>query len=190
MNLSIRVEPLTQSAFSPFGDILEAEGAPDRIINQGACGRWHDLATLDVDDGRVGHDGCGGRVSHGGHGGHVGLSLFRTEPRTLPYRLDMMERHPKGSQAFLPMSFHPFLVVVADDDHGRPARPRAFVTAPGQGVNYHRNVWHGVLCPLHPPGLFAVIDRIGPGTNLAEHWFDEPFSIEAASNEIGGAAAT
>lgn len=158
---SILIEPLTESAFSPFGDILDAAGEPDRIINQGACGRWHDLAGIEVVDGRM------------------GLSLFRAKPKRLPYRLDMMERHPLGSQAFLPMSQDPFLVVVAADDGGRPGRPRAFVTTPGQGVNYRRNVWHGVLCPLQPPGLFAVIDRIGPGTNLAEYWFDLAFVIDA-----------
>jgi ureidoglycolate lyase len=70
------------------------------------------------------------------------------------------------------MTQAPFLVVVAPDMGGRPGQPLAFLTAPGQGVNYHRGVWHGVLCPLAAPGLFAVIDRIGPGSNLEEHHFD------------------
>ncbi|MEZ5930369.1 MAG: ureidoglycolate lyase [Alphaproteobacteria bacterium] len=161
MTRSITVEPLTADAFSPFGDVLEAAGEPDRIINRGACGRWHDLARLDMTDGRA------------------GISLFRAEPRSLPCRLDMMERHPFGSQAFLPMSETPFLVVVAPDDDGRPGRPRAFVTAIGQGVNYRRGVWHGVLTPLHAPGLFAVIDRIGPGDNLEEQRFEHDFCIES-----------
>ena len=159
----VRTEPLTRDAFAPFGDVLEVAGEPDKVINQGFCGRWHDLARLDVIDGRV------------------GLSLFRAEPRALPYQLDMLERHPEGSQAFLPMSQDPFLVAVALDDDGRPGQPRAFLTAPGQGVNYHRGVWHGVLTPLAEPGLFAVIDRIGDGANLEEHWLDQPILIEAGA---------
>ena len=160
MSVVIRTEPLATATFAAFGDVLETVGEPDKIINQGLCGRWHDLAELDVTDGRV------------------GISLFKAELRALPYSLDMMERHPDGSQAFLPMSPDPFLVVVAPDDDDRPGTPQAFLTLPGQGVNYHRGVWHGVLAPLGGSGLFAVIDRIGSGANLEEHWFDRAFSIE------------
>jgi ureidoglycolate lyase len=158
----IRTEPLTADAFAPVGAVREASGEPDRMINQGLCGRWHDLARLELRDGRL------------------GISLFKAEPRALPYRLEMMERHPDGPQAFIPMSEQPFLVTVAPDDRGRPGAPRAFLTAPGQGVSYQRNVWHGVLAPLAPPGLFAVVDRIGAGANLEEHWFEHGFCIERA----------
>ena len=163
---ALKTEPLTREAFAAFGDLLQIAGEPDKIINQGLCGRWHDLAKLDAVDGRI------------------GISLFDAEPRSTPYRLDMMERHPAGSQAFVPMSQDPFLVVVAPDDAGRPGMPRAFVTRPGQGVNYHRGVWHGVLAPLGQSGLFAVIDRIGPGTNLEEHWFEEAYIIERGEDAI------
>lgn len=154
--------PLTAAAFAPFGEVLEAAGAPDRVINRGLCGRWHDRAALDFGDGRA------------------GISLFRAEPRRLPLPLEMVERHPAGSQAFLPMTAEPFLVIVAPDEGGRPGRPLAFLTAPGQGVNYRRGTWHGVLAPLAPPGLFAVVDRIGAGDNLEEHWFDVAYSVAAA----------
>ncbi|MBP0484601.1 ureidoglycolate lyase [Sagittula salina] len=157
----ITLQPLTAGAFAPFGEVLEAQGDPDRIINQGLCGRFHDRATLDFVDGRA------------------GISLFRAEPRRLPLALDMVERHPDGSQAFLPMTQDPFLVVVAPDEDGRPGTPFAFVTAPGQGVNYHRGTWHGVLCPLAAPGLFAVVDRIGEGPNLEEYWFHTPYEVIA-----------
>ena len=160
MSRIIHPEPLTAEAFAPFGEVLEAEGPPDRIINQGRCGRYHDRARLDFDDGRA------------------GISLFRAEPRALPLLLDMVERHPMGAQAFLPMSLDPFLVVVAPDEAGLPGRPRAFLTAPGQGVNYRKGTWHGVLTPLHAPGLFAVVDRIGEGANLEEHWFEPPYTVE------------
>ena len=158
----ITAQPLTAAAFAPFGEVIEAAGEPDRIINRGLCGRWHDLARPDFGDGRA------------------GISLFRAEPRTLPLVLEMVERHPDGTQAFLPMTQDPFLVVVAPDEGARPGRPLAFLTAPGQGVNYARGIWHGVLTPLAPPGLFAVVDRIGEGANLEEHWFGRPWIIVAS----------
>jgi ureidoglycolate lyase len=95
-----------------------------------------------------------------------------------PYTLRMMERHPSGSQCFIPMSWTGFLVVVAPDEDGQPGQPVAFITQPGQAINFHKNIWHGVLTPLSDPGLFAVIDRIGAGTNLEEYWFPTPYVIE------------
>ncbi len=160
MRRSIRLETLTAEAFAPFGDVLEALGDPDQIINQGYCGRYHDRAKMDF-----------------GLDGRAGLSLFMAEPRTFPLILDMVERHPDGSQAYIPMSLNPFLVIVAPDADGVPGLPRAFLTTPGQGVNYHRGTWHGVLTPLHAPGLFAVIDRIGSTKNLEESWFTDPFLV-------------
>lgn len=151
-------QPLTADAFGPFGDLLICAGAPDRMINAGLCGRFHDLAQVDIVEGRV------------------GISLFRSALRALPYTLDLIERHPLGSQAFIPMSMDPFLVVVAGDD----LAPLAFVTPPGAGINFHRGTWHGVLTPLAGPGLFAVIDRIGAGPNLQEHRFADPYQIVAA----------
>ena len=161
MSREIMIRPLTAEAFAPFGNVLAVAGEPDKIINQGLCGRWHDRAKLDFD------------------GGRAGISLFQSEARSLPYQLEMVERHPLGSQAFIPMSLDPFLVVVAPDAGGAPRQPLAFRTAPGQGVNIARNTWHGVLTPLHAPGLFAVIDRIGEGANLEEHWFDQPYLVRA-----------
>ncbi|PKP74924.1 MAG: ureidoglycolate lyase [Alphaproteobacteria bacterium HGW-Alphaproteobacteria-6] len=151
MERTIRTEPLTATAFAPFGDVLSASGAPDRMINEGLCGRFHDRAALDFGTGRA------------------GLSVFDATPRALPHDFDLVERHPDGSQAFLPMTQHPFLVIVAPDEHGTPGRPRAFVTDGSQGINLHRGTWHGVLTPLAAPGLFAVVDRIGEGANLEEH---------------------
>ncbi|MEL6424591.1 MAG: ureidoglycolate lyase, partial [Pseudomonadota bacterium] len=95
MTRSLRIAPLTAGAFALFGDVLDCSGPPDRLINQGLCGRHHDRARLDFGDGRA------------------GVSLFDAEPRRLPYRLDMVERHPEGSQCFVPMHPNPFLVIVA-----------------------------------------------------------------------------
>ncbi|MCF7698526.1 ureidoglycolate lyase [Loktanella sp. M215] len=159
----ITARPLTAAAFAPFGDVLDTGGDPDKLINAGLCGRYHDRARLDFGDGRA------------------GISLFDAQPRSLPYTCDLLERHPEGSQAFIPMSHAPFLVIVAPDDDGRPGAPQAFITAPGQAINLHRGTWHGVLTPLHAPGLFAVVDRIGTGANLQEVRVT-PFTVHPSSD--------
>ncbi|HRO14649.1 MAG TPA: ureidoglycolate lyase [Paracoccus sp. (in: a-proteobacteria)] len=154
----IRAEPLTAETFAPFGDVLEAAGTPDRLINAGRCGRFHDRARLDIAD-------------------RAGISVFRSDSVTLPHGFSLVERHPLGSQAFLPMTQNPFLVIVAEDRNGTPGQPLAFVTAPGQGVNIGRNVWHGVLTPLGDPGLFAVVDRCAEGPNLEEYTWDAEWTV-------------
>lgn len=151
---------LTASAFAAFGDVLDVSGPPDKLINQGKCGRHHDRARLDF------------------NGGAAGISLFDAEIREMPYTLDLLERHPLGSQAFIPMSQSRFLVTVAEDNNGVPGKVHAFVTAPEQGINLHRNVWHGVLCPLDGRGLYGVVDRIGEGNNLEEYWLKQKYLIE------------
>lgn len=158
----VTAKPLTARAFAPFGDVLEIAGAPDRIINAGLCGRYHDRARLDF-----------------GPGGRAGLSLFDAAPRSLPYRLDLVERHPDGSQAFIPMHGNDWLVIVAGPG-AIPGPVHAFIAGPGQGINLHRGTWHGVLTPLHAPGVFAVIDRIGDTANLEDYPLDPPFLISGA----------
>jgi ureidoglycolate lyase len=155
---TLQTEPLTAAAFAPYGDVLEAIG-DFRLINAGLCRRHHDRAAMDF-----------------GPEGRAGISLFDATPRSLPYEFDLIERHPDGSQAFLPMTEHPFLVIVSD---GPEATPRAFVTDGTQGINLHRGTWHGVLTPLHAPGRFAVVDRIGATPNLEEHRFAIPWTVIA-----------
>ena len=159
--MQIRAEPLTAAAFAPFGEVLEAAGPPDKIINAGLCGRFHDRATLDF----------------GPAPGRAGISVFQAVPRALPYTFELLERHPEGSQAFLPMTADPFLIIVAPDAGGRPGTPRAFLTSGAQGINFRRGTWHGVLTPLAAPGLFAVVDRIGPSANLEEVILPAPVTV-------------
>jgi len=161
MTQIIKARPLTAAAFAPFGEVLDASGTPDRLINAGKCGRFHDRARLDFADARA------------------GISIFKSQCFSLPFRLDLVERHPEGSQAFICMTSDPFLVVVAADNAGTPATPLAFITDGAQAINIHRNVWHGVLTPLSGPGLFAVVDRIGSTRNLEEHHFTAAFAVQA-----------
>lgn len=163
MTQALSAQPLTAEAFAPYGDVIEVSGEPDKMINAGMCGRHHDRARLDFSNGQA------------------GISLFDAKARTFPYVVDMVERHPEGSQAFVPVSGVPMLVVVAEDQNGTPANLKAFVTQPGQSINLLRGVWHGVLAPIEKPGQFIVIDRIGDGPNLQEHWFDDPFVVETVT---------
>lgn len=158
--IELRVEPLRPDAFAAFGEVIEAAGAPSRMINDGRCARYDNLARLKA-----------------AKGGRIGISVFRSTPARLPYRLEMMERHPLGSQAFIPMAAAPFLAIAAPDLDGAPGTPRAFLTMPGQGVNYRAGVWHGVLTPLEQPADFAVIDRIGKDVNLEERRFRRPYLV-------------
>ena len=155
-------QPLTREAFAGFGDVLDTEGWDDHFpINAGKTERYHGLATAEATGPDAG----------------VLISIARATPYAFPLKLAMVERHPLGSQAFMPLSPRPFLVVVAHDGPNGPAEPRAFVTRPGQGVNYPRNHWHAVLTPIGEPQDFLVVDRGGDGVNLEEFHFEEPYEI-------------
>ena len=147
----ILIETLTAEAFAPFGDVIEvSDRARHFPINQGSTERYHDLARLDV----------------AGSNGHAILSIFRATPRCLPMQLLLLERHPLGSQAFMPLSQLPYLVVVAGaGDQPDLARMRCFCAAPIQGVNYARGTWHHPLLALHAASDFLVLDRGGADTD-------------------------
>lgn len=162
MSQVLTLMPLTAEAFAAYGDVIALKPAPDKMINAGMCGRHHDLARLDFSDGAA------------------GISLFDAKARHLPYSFDLVERHPAGSQAFMPLTQVPFMVIVADDLDGIPSRPKAFLTSAGQSINLHRGVWHGVLAPFEAAGQYAVVDRIGAGANLEEYTYPAPFVIAAA----------
>ena len=160
---TIKIEPLTAEAFLEFGDVIEVNESEENFaINGGTTRRYHNLATAVA----TGEDAC------------TIISVFRASPFDIPFELDMMERHPQGSQAFVPLKPSRFVVVVAPNDNGKPGTPRAFLAASGQGVNYFLGTWHGTLRVLDQQTDFLVIDRDGEGPNLDEHHFDTPYRIE------------
>ncbi|MDN5843483.1 MAG: ureidoglycolate lyase [Alcaligenaceae bacterium] len=146
----LTIEPLTREAFAPFGDVIEADDAVRHFtINEGNTERYHDLAHIDP-----------------GEGGRAIVSIFRGQPRDLPFTVTMMERHPKASQAFVPLSGRPYLVVVAPRDTAPSVDDlRVFLCTGAQGVNYARGVWHHPLLALDSVSDFLIIDRAGPGEN-------------------------
>ncbi len=165
MSQFLDIVPLTKSAFASFGDVIEADPAAMRYINSGTTERFHALAAAEAV----------------GEGARVIINLFRGQPRAFPYDIGMMERHPLGSQSFSPISGRPYLVVVSEDEDGRPGRPRVFLARGDQGVNYRRNVWHHPLMSLSFVSDFLVVDREGPGNNLEEYFFETPFVIREPS---------
>ena len=158
----LTIEPLTRTAFEPFGDVIELDGAKQIPINLGTTIRFHDLARIDVED----------------EGGRAIVNLFRGQPRDLPFEVSMLERHPLGSQAFLPLNDRPYLVVVAPAGELDPSRIRAFVTRGWQGVNYAKGVWHHPLLSLDQVSDFIVVDRSGSGRNLDEVSLAEPVWLD------------
>lgn len=150
MTLTLRPEPLTAAGFAPFGEVLDTEGRDSIAINQGTARRFHRLAEIDTDP-----------------EGTAVLSIFRADARKLPLDVMLMERHPLGSQAFMPLQDDPYLVVVAGD----PAEPRSFraFRARRQGVNFRRGAWHHPLVALSHGASFLIADRDGPGDNLEEY---------------------
>jgi ureidoglycolate lyase len=144
-------EPLTAEAFAPFGSVIEAsEVAVKLAINQGHAIRYDRLAEIDVAD----------------EGGTGTISLFRARPLG-ELVLRVFERHPLGSQSFVPLSEQPYLVAVAPAGDFDPAQVRLFRAEAHQGVHYYKGVWHHFLLVLEESD-FLVVDRAGPGDNCDE----------------------
>lgn len=162
----LTLDPLTAEAFAPFGTVMDVDAAELRMINGGTTERFHALAMADTATG----------------GGNTILSLFRGQPRAFPYAVDMMERHPLGSQAFFPVTKANWIAVVAEDAGGRPGQPRAFLVPGHVGVQYARNVWHHPLIAVGRVSDFLVMDREGDGVNLEEASYDVPYLIAQPAN--------
>ena len=147
---SLTPEPLTADAFAPFGDVIEATDRAEVIpINYGWTTRFNALADVAVGDGRA------------------IISIFRSRPLE-PLVLKVFERHPDGSQAFMPLQGRPYLVAVAPAGAFDAARIRVFRAEATQGVNYAKGTWHHFLLALEAGSDFLVVDREGPGDNLDE----------------------
>lgn len=154
----VPVEPLTKAAFSAFGDLIQTSGAEKFQINEGTTTRFNRLATPEA-----------------GPDGRAIISIFRGTRRPDPIAIRMLERHPLGSQAFIPLSGDDWLIVVAD----RPGAGalRCFRASGQQGVQYAAGTWHHPLLVLAPEQDFLVVDRDGPGNNLEEVMLDPAAEI-------------
>lgn len=161
--MELVAEPLTKTAFAPFGDVIEMEGRVSFPINQGFAERFNDLATIDVGD----EDGA------------VNVSIVVANPRPMPITLQVMERHPLGSQIFVSLQERDWLVAVCSDPKDA-ASYRIFRATGRQGINYHKGVWHHPLLVFDRESRFLVVDRMGPDKNLEEVWLGDANSLRIA----------
>ncbi len=153
---ALLIEPLERDAFAPFGDVIEFEERESYPINNGMADRYHALANVQL----------------GGDDARAVISLVQTRQFDMPRRLDHMEYHPFGSQAFIPLDSDPFIVVVAAAG-SEPQNPRAFVTNGRQGINYRAGTWHHVLLTPYAGMRFICVDRAAPDGNCVDHHFAE-----------------
>tara|TARA_R110002167_G_scaffold107987_15_gene275992 strand:+ start:4021 stop:4545 length:525 start_codon:yes stop_codon:yes gene_type:complete len=154
--VTLTPQPLSREAFAPFGDVIETAGRDHFSINDGYADRFHNLADVDLTEAD----------------GKPLLSIFRARPRPRPLQVDMMERHPMSSQAFIPLSDTPFLVLVAPAGEApSPENLTLFCTNGCQGVNFARGVWHFPLLVEKVDQEFLVVDRGGPEQNCDLHYF-------------------
>ena len=158
MTIHLSAQPLSRENFAAFGDVLEAQGASHYPINNGTTERYHRLAAVEAYPDRT--DPAPPETI---------INIFVAKPTPHPVTLTLMERHPLGSQAFMPLNSGHWLVVVAPIGPAPAANDlRAFIATAQQGVQYRAGVWHHPLLALHAQSHFMVIDRDGPGHNLDE----------------------
>ena len=162
--ITLRPEPLSSQRFAPYGDVIEAAHDKSSPMNAARFERFDDLCNVDI-----------------GEGGHLAMSLTRCRtPTALPLRVDIVERHPLGSQAFVPLQPCRMVIVVAPPGESVEASDlRAFVTNGRQGFNYHRGTWHMPLIAFHAGQEFLVVDRGGEEPNCEEYTLDDVVMLEA-----------
>jgi ureidoglycolate lyase len=162
--ISLRPEPLTAERFARYGDVIEAGADKSAAMNAARFQRFDDLCKVETDE-----------------GGNVAISVARCRtPTTLPLRLDVVERHPLGSQAFVPLQRCRVVVVVAPPGESVDASDlRAFVTNGRQGFNYHRGTWHMPLIAFEAGQEFLIVDRGGSDANCEEYSLDDVVMLEA-----------
>lgn len=164
MTITLKPEPLTSEKFAPYGEVIETLRDGSQVMNSARFDRFDNLCNVDVDD-----------------AGSVAVSIVRCRtPTTLPLRLDMLERHPLGSQAFIPLSPCKMVIVVAPPGESVDVSDlRAFVSNGRQGFNYKRGAWHMPLISFQAGQEYLVIDRGGSAANCEEHTLDDAIFLEA-----------
>ncbi len=148
---------INRSNFSSFGDLISTENINPIDINAGYAKRFDNLANLDTAN----------------NNGKTIVSIFSALKRTFPMKIDMMEKHPLGSQAFIPMKETTFLSFVAPPgDFPELGKIQSFIIPPKMGINYKPGIWHFPLISTEDTN-FIVIDRKGNGENLTIHKFEK-----------------
>tara|TARA_B100000953_G_scaffold37767_1_gene29304 strand:- start:88 stop:582 length:495 start_codon:yes stop_codon:yes gene_type:complete len=150
MKLIVEPKPITKENFSKFGDMITTENIKPLEINNGYAKRFDEIAKIDTSS----------------QNGETTISIFSALKRSFPMKIDMMEKHPLGSQAFMPMKETTFLTLVAPEGE-KPdlEKIESFIIPRGIGINYRTGVWHFPLISTEDMD-FLVVDRKGSGDNL------------------------
>ena len=157
METIVKPIKVTKTNFATFGDLISSEDVKPMDINAGYAKRFDNLANINTskDDGKT------------------IVSIFSALKRTFPMKIDMMEKHPLGSQAFIPMKETTFLSFVAPPGESPEiSKIQSFIIPPKTGINYNPNIWHFPLISTEDTN-FLVIDRKGSGENLIIHKFEK-----------------
>ena len=153
----IKPIPMTKENFSKFGDMIGTENIKPIEINNGYANRFDDIAKIDTAN----------------NNGETTISIFSALKRSFPMKIDMMEKHPLGTQAFIPMKETTFLTLVAPEGKKLEMdKIESFVVPKGKGVNYKTGIWHFPLISTEDMD-FLVVDRKGPGENLIVENLDQ-----------------
>ena len=150
MKIEITPKIITKENFTKFGDMVTTKDLEPIEINNGYAKRYDNIASLNTSE----------------ENGETTISIFSALKRTFPMKIDMMEKHPLGSQAFIPMKETTFLTFVAPKGEKPDLKKvEAFIVPPGIGVNYNPGTWHFPLISTEDMN-FLVVDRKGSGENL------------------------
>ena len=157
MQTIIQPIKITKKNFSEFGDVISSENIKPIDINSGYAKRFDNLANIDTSK----------------NDGKTIVSIFSALKRSFPMKIDMMEKHPLGSQAFMPIKETTFLSFVAPEgDSPAINKIKSFIIPPGIGINYKPGIWHFPLISTEDTN-FIVVDRKGSGENLVIYKFEK-----------------
>ena len=157
MEKIIKPIKISRSNFSAYGDLISTYDVNHIDINAGYAKRFDNLANIDTSN----------------DGGKTIVSIFSALKRTFPMKIDMMEKHPLGSQAFIPMKETTFLSFVAPaGESPEIIKIQSFIIPPKTGINYKPGIWHFPLISTENT-KFLVIDRKGSDKNLIIHKFEK-----------------
>ena len=155
MKIIIKPKKITRNNFKKFGDVICTKKIKPININDGYAKRFHNLGNIDTLK----------------KNGSTIMSIFSAKKRKFPMNIKMMEKHPLGSQAFIPMKETKFLVFVAPQGNKPNVNKiKSFIVSKQMGINYKPGTWHFPLISTENMN-FLVIDRNGKGNNLIIHNF-------------------
>lgn len=157
MEVVIKSKKITKENFAKFGDVISTQNIKSTDINNGYAKRFDNLADINTSN----------------NNGTTSMSIFSALKRSFPMKIDMMEKHPLGSQAFIPMKETNFISFVSPPgDKPDISKIESFVVSPGIGINYKPNIWHFPLISTENMN-FLVVDRKGAGENLIIYNFQK-----------------